>query len=50
MLEGSQTGEQEEPRERTRASADEGATRLRVMQVGHISGYRGWNSKPEKNR
>ncbi len=45
MLEGSQTGEQEEPRERARASADEGATRLRMMQARHASDDR--NSKPE---
>ncbi len=37
MLEGSQTGEQEEPR----ASADEGA-------AGQVSGGR--NGKPEKDR
>lgn len=48
MLEGSQTGKQEEPRERACVSADEGATRLRMMQAGHASGDR--NSKLEKNR
>ncbi|MDQ3639821.1 MAG: hypothetical protein M3426_17870 [Actinomycetota bacterium] len=48
MLEGSQTGEQEGPRERARTSTDEGATRLRMMQAGHASGHR--NSKLEKNR
>ena len=48
MLEGSQTEEQEEPREHTRASADEGATRFRVMQAEHASDDR--NGKPEKNR
>ena len=49
MLEGSQTGEQEEPRERAHASADERSTRLRTMQAGHTSGYRARNSKPEKD-
>lgn len=48
MSEGSQTGKQEEPRERARAPADEGATRLRMMQAEHASCYR--NGKPEKNR
>ncbi len=48
MLEGSQTGEQEEPRERVHTSADESAIRLRMMQAGHASGDR--NSKLEKNR
>ncbi len=48
MLEGLQTGEQEEPRERACVSAGEGATRLRMMQAGHASGDR--NSKLEKNR
>lgn len=49
MLEGSQTWEQEEPRERVHAYVDEGATWLRTMQAGHISGYRDRNDKPEKN-
>jgi hypothetical protein len=48
MLEDSQTGEQEKPRERAHASADEGPTQLRTMQVGYASGDR--NSKLEKNR
>jgi hypothetical protein len=49
MLEGSQTGEQEETRERAHASANEGLTQLRTMQAGHASGYRDRNSKPEKD-
>ncbi len=48
MLNLSQTGKQEEPRELARTSADEGATRFRMMQAGHASGDR--NSKLEKNR
>ncbi len=49
MLEGSQTGEQEEPSERARTSAvAEATTRTRMMQAGHASGDR--TSKPEKNR
>jgi hypothetical protein len=50
MLEGSQTGEQEEPRERVHTSAGEGPTQLRTMQARHASGYRDWKSKPEKGR
>ena len=48
MLEGSQTGEQEKPRERAHASANEGPAQLRTMQAGHASGNR--NSRLEKNR
>ncbi len=51
MLEGSQSGEQEELRERVHTSAvDEGAARTRMMQAEYASSYRDRNSKPEKDR
>lgn len=49
MLEGSQAGEREMPREGVRDYVDEGTTCLRTMQAGHISGYRDRNGKPKKN-
>jgi hypothetical protein len=49
MLEGLQTGEQREPRECARTIVAEGATRLRMMQAGHTSGYRDRSSKPKKD-
>jgi hypothetical protein len=49
MLEGLQTGEQEKPRERAHASAEEGPTQLRTMQAGRASGYHDRSSKPEKD-
>ncbi len=50
MLESSQAGVWEMPREGVRDYVDEGTTWLRTMQAGHISGYRDRNGKPKKNR